>query len=241
MVPTQITSQDEFLAFFDSLLGQSSSLLISKAYRGITLTRKIKTMMVNQQGVVFKAFDRDICTAIKGRVYLHSQLLIKPVMARVKDQPISKGLFSLFDFSHIQGEWKDRNYERVQPKDPTYISLNHRNMAVRASLLDISLNGMGVLVGSSDDHKLDFQPNNGIRSDFQTSPNFGWTKLGGAIHYQQKVAKSIVRLGIRLYPKVEQHRQLKEYIDNRKAEILDELDQEYLPASFPAGIEHHYF
>ncbi len=241
MVPTQFTSQDEFLTFFDSLAGQSASLLISKAYRGITLTRKIKAMLVNQQGVVFKAFDRDICAVIKGRVHLHSQLLKKPVMARVKDQPISKGLFSLFDFSHIQGEWNDRHHERVQPKEPTYISLDYQNMAVRASLLDISLTGMGVLVGSSDDHELDFQPNNGIRSDFQTSPTFGWTKLGGAIHYQQKVAESIVRIGIRLYPKMEQRRQLKEYIDNRKAEILEELDQGDLSASIPAGVEHQYF
>lgn len=241
MFPTQIASQDEFLTFFDSLAGKSSSLLISKAYRGITITRKIKTMLVNQQGVVFKAYDRDICTIIKGRVHLHSQLLIKPIIARVKDQPISKGLFSLFDFSHTQGEWKDRHFERVQPKDPTYISLNYQNMVLRASILDISINGMGILVGRSDDHESDFQPNTGIRSDFQTSPIIGWTKLGGAIHYQQKIAESIVRLGIRLYPKVEQRKQLKKYIDARKAEILDELDQEDLPVSIPAGVEHQYF
>ena len=241
MVLTQITTQDEFLAFFDSLAGQNSSLLITKAYRGITLTRKIKTILVNQQGVVFQAFDRDICAALKGRVHLHSQLLIRPVKARVRDQPVSKGLFSLFDFSHIKGDWNDRHYERVHPKEPTYVTLNYQNMAIRASMLDISINGMGVLVGRSVDHELEFQPNTCIRSDFQTSPTFGWTKLGGAIHYQQKVADSIVRLGIRLYPKVEQAQQLEKYIDNRKAEILDELDQAYLTASIPAGVEDQYF
>ena len=204
MVPTQITTQDEFLAFFDSLAGQNSSLLMTKAYQGITLTKKIKKVLVNQQGVLFQAFDRDICAALKGRVHLHSQLLIRPVKAMVKDQPVSKGLFSLFDFSHIKGDWYYRQYERVQPKDPTYVTLNYQNMDIRASILDISINGMGVLVGSSEDHKLEFQPNTGIRSDFQISPTFGWTKLGGAIHYQQKVADTIVRLGIRLYPKVEQ-------------------------------------
>jgi hypothetical protein len=241
MVPTQITTQDEFLAFFDSLADQNSSLLITKAYRGITLTKKIKTILVNKQRVVFQAFDRDIFAALKGRVYLHSQLLIRPVKARVKDQSVSKGLFSLFDFSYIHGDWNDRQYERVQPKDPTYVTLNYQNMAIRASMLDISINGMGVLVGSSDDHELEFQPNTSIRLDFQTSSIFGWTKLGGATHYQQKVADSIVRLGIRLYPKVEQARQLETYIDNRKAEILDELNQAYLSASIPAGVERQYF
>jgi hypothetical protein len=67
MVPTQITTQDEFLSFFDSLASQNASLLLTKAYRGITLTKKIKTILVNQQRVVFQAFDRDICAALKGR------------------------------------------------------------------------------------------------------------------------------------------------------------------------------
>jgi hypothetical protein len=65
--------------------------------------------------------------------------------------------------------------------------------------------------------------------------------LGGAIHYQKQVADSIVRLGIRLYPKVEQVRQLERYIDARKAEILEELDQAYLTASIPTGVEAQYF
>lgn len=241
MVPTQITTQDEFLSFFDSLARQNSSLLMTKAYRGITLTKKIKTILVDKQRVVFQAFERDICAALKGSVHLHSQLLIRPVKARVKDQSVSKGSFSLFDFSYIKGDWNYRQYERVQPKDPTYVILNYQNRAIRASLLDISINGMGVLVGSSDDRELEFKPNTSIRSDLQNSPIFGWTKLGGAIHYQQTVADSIVRLGIRLYPKVQQSRQLEKYIDNRKAEISDELDQAYLSASIPAGVERQYF
>ena len=241
MVPTQITTQDEFLSFFDSLASQNASLLLTKAYRGITLTKKIKTILVNQQRVVFQAFDRDICAALKGRVHLHSQLLFRPIKARVKDQSVSKGLFSLFNFSYVNCEWKDRVHERVQPKDPTYVTLNYHDMSIRASLVDISINGMGVLVGNSDNHEVEFQPNTSVCSDFHTSPTFEWKKLGGAIHYQKQVADSIVRLGIRLYPKVEQVRQLERYIDTRKAEILDELDQAYLSASIPTGVEAQYF
>lgn len=241
MIPTQITTQDEFLSFFDSLASQNVSLLITKAYRGIILSKQIKTILVNQQRVVFQAFDRGICAALKGRVHLHSQHLIRPIKARVKDQSVSKGLFSLFHFSYLSGEWKDRSHERVQPKDPTYVTLKYHDLAIRASMVDISLNGMGVLVGKSECNDVEFQPNTSICSDFQTSPSFGWTKLGGAIHYQQQVSDSIVRLGIRLYPKVEQVQQLERYILTRKAEIMDELDQAYLSASIPAGVESQYF
>jgi hypothetical protein len=241
MTLAQITTQDKFLTFFDSLIGQNSSLMMTKVYQGITLTQKIKTILVNQQEVLFQAFNRDILAALEGCVHLHSQLLLRPVKALVKNQLINNGLFSLYEFSQIQGDWNDRKYERVQPKDPTYVTLNYQNLAIRASMLDISINGMGILVGNIDDQEFAFQTNTSIRSDFQTSPIFGWTKLGGAIHYQKKVADSIVRLGIRLYPKMEQERQLEKYIDNRKAEIMDELDQSYLSYSIPAGVERQYF
>lgn len=241
MIPTQITTQDEFLAYFDSLASRNASLLMTKVYRGITLSKKIKTILVNQQRVVFQAFDRDICAALKGRVHLHSKHLLRPIKASVKDQSVRKGLFSLFNFSYINSEWKDRCHERVQPKDPTYITLNYHDQAIRASLVDISVNGMGVLVGNTDSLEVEFQPNTSVCSDFQTSPSFQWTKLGGAIHYQQKTSDSIVRLGIRLYPKAEQVHLLERYIDTRKAEILDELDQAYMSASVPAGVEYQYF
>ena len=104
-------------------------------------------------------------------------------------------------------------------------------MDIHASMLDISLSGMGLLVCASDDHELEFHPNSSVCTDFQTSPTFRWAKLGGAVHYQQKLSRSIARLGIRLYPKMEQARQLKTYIANRKAEIMEEIDQAYIDAS----------
>ena len=241
MIPTHITTQDEFLAFFDSLASQEASLLMTKVYQGITLSKRIKTILVNQQRVVFQAFDRGICAALKGRVHLHSEHLIRPIKARVKDQSVSKGLFSLFNFAYLNGEWIDRCHERVQPKDPTYVTLNYHDLAIRASLVDISINGMGVLVGNSESLDVEFQPNTSICSDFQTSSHFEWRKLGGAIHYQRQVSDSIVRLGIRLYPKVEQVQQLESYIDTRKAEIMDELDRAYISASVPVGVESQYF
>ncbi len=241
MIPNQTTTQDEILAIFDSLSKQKSSLMVTKAYRGIIISQEIKPDFVNLNRVVFQALDRDICAALEGWVHLHNPLFSSPVKAQVIDLSLSKGMFSLSDFSYLEGEWKERLYERVQPKDPTYISLRYQRMDIRASMLDLSINGMGLLVGSSDDCELEFEPNSCVRTDFETSPAHKWIKLGGAIHYQLKVARSIVRLGIRLYPKVEQARQLEKYIAKRKNEIMEELDQAYLTASIPLGVESQYF
>jgi len=240
MIPER-TTQDEILAIFDSLTRKKSSLVVTKAYRGIIINQEIKPDFVNLNRVVFQALDRDICAALEGWVHLHNPSFSRPVKAQVKDLSLSRGMFSLSDFSYLEGEWKERLHERVQPKDPTYVSLRYQSMDIRASMLDLSINGMGLLVGNSEDCEMEFEPNSCVRTDFETSPAFKWTKLGGAIHYQLKVARSIVRLGIRLYPKVEQARQLENYIAKRKTQIMEELDQAYLTASIPLGVECQYF
>ena len=241
MVPKQTATQNEILTLLDSHADQKSSLAMTKSYWGMILSQDINTVAVDKHRAVFQALDRDFCAALEGCVHLHSHFLPKPVKARVRDPSVRRGMFTLSDFSYIEGDWKERLHERVQPKEPTYVSLCYRRENIRASLLDISLSGMGVLVCISDDHELEFQPNSSVCTDFQTSPTFRWTKLGGAIHYQQKMSRSIARLGIRLYPKIEQARQLEKYIANRKAEIMEEFDQAYIDAPIQSSVEFQYF
>lgn len=241
MIPKQTPSEEEILAIFDSHTNHETSLVMTKSYQGMILSQEIKPIAVDKHRAVFQALDLDVCAALEGCVYLHSYFFSKPVKARVRDLSARKGMFSLSDFSYIEGNWQERLHERVKPKEPTYVSLRYRRMDFRASMLDISLNGMGVLVCKSDDPELEFQANSCVCTDFQTSPTFGWIKLGGAIHYQQKVSRSIARLGIRLYPKLEQARQLEKYIANRKTEIMEELDRASMAAKFSSGVEYQYF
>lgn len=241
MIPRQTSSEEEILAIFDSHTNQETSLVMTKSYRGMILSQEIKTVTVDEHRAVFQVLDLGVCAILEGCVHLHSYFLSKPVKARVRDLSARKGMFSLSGFSYVEGTWQERLHERVQPKEPTYISLRYRRMDFRASMLDISLNGMGVLVCKSDDPELEFQANSSVCTDFQTSPTFGWIKLGGAIHYQQKVSRSIARLGIRLYPKLEQARQLEKYIANRKTEIMEELERASIAAKISSGVEYQYF
>jgi hypothetical protein len=98
-----------------------------------------------------------------------------------------------------------------------------------------------VLVCNADNPELEFLANSCVSTDFQTSSTFRWLKLGGAIHYQKRVSSSIARLGIRLYPKLEQARQLEKYIAKRKSEIMEELDQVSMAAKISSGVEYQYF
>jgi hypothetical protein len=241
MIPKHTASEEEILAIFDSHTNHEASLVMTKSYQGMIFSQEIKTIAVDKHRAVFQALDLGVCAGLEGCVHLHSYFLPKPVKARVRDLSARRGMFSLSGFSYIEGNWQERLHERVQPKEPTYVSLRYRKMDFRASMLDISLNGMGVLVCNADNPELEFQANSCVCTDFQTSPTFRWLKLGGAIHYQKKVSRSVARLGIRLYPKLEQARQLERYIANRKTEIMEELDQASMAAKISSGVEYQYF
>ena len=241
MIPEEISLQDEIQALFDCQSEGQASLELTTSYRGTILRQQIKPVAFDHQRAVFMALDPCTCAGLEGCVHLHSTCLSKPVTARVKDLSPSSGMFSLSNFSYVEREWKERLHERVQTKEPTYVTMRYKENKYRASLLDISLSGIGLLVGISGDPEVDFHPNCSVCIDLQTSPSYKWEKLGGAIHYQQKTSRLIVRLGIRLYPKPEQAHQLKRYIESRLREIREELDQVANNMKISSGVEYQYF
>ena len=241
MIPEEISLQDEIQALFDCQSEDQVGLELTTSYRGTILRQQIKPVAFDHQRAVFMALDPCTCAGLEGCVHLHSTCLSKPVKARVKDLSPSSGMFSLSNFSYVEREWKERLHERVQTKEPTYVTMRYKENKYRASLLDISLSGIGLLVGISGDPEIDFHPNCSVCIDLQTSPSYKWEKLGGAIHYQQKTSRLIVRLGIRLYPKPEQAHQLKRYIESRLREIREELDQVAYNMKISSGVEYQYF
>jgi hypothetical protein len=241
MIPAHTSPQEEIQALFDCQEEEQARLELTSSYQGMMLRQEIKPVAIDHQRAVFLALDPCTCGALEGCVHLHSTCLSRPVKARIKDLSPRSGMFSLTEFSYVEGSWQERLYERVQTKKPAYVTMRYKEDRFRASLLDISLNGMGLLVGISGDPAINFQPNCSVCIDFETSPGFKWEKLGGAIHYQQKKSRLVFRLGIRLYPKLEQARQLEKYINIRKAEIKQELDEASFHSRISTGVEYQYF
>lgn len=241
MIPVQTSLQDEIQALFDCQDGAQARLELTSSYQGVVLRQEVQPVALDQQRAVFLALDPCTCAALEGCVHLHSSCLSKPIKARVKDLSPRSGMFSLIDFSYAKSGWNERQHERVQTKNPTYVSMRYKEDRFRASLLDISLSGMALLVGISADQQITFQPNSSVCMDFETSPGFQWEKLGGAIHYQQKSSHLTVRLGIRLYPKMEQARRLEKYIKHRLLEIRQQLDEASFDARISTGVEYQYF
>lgn len=241
MIPAQTSLQDEIQALFNCQDGEQARLELTSSFQGVVLRQQVQPVALDRQRAVFLALDPCTCAALEGCVHLHSSCLSRPIKARVKDLAPRSGMFSLIDFSYAESIWNERQHERVQTKNPTYVTMRYKEDRFRASLLDISMSGMALLVGIPADREITFLPNSSVCMDFETIPGFQWEKLGGAIHYQQKSSPQTVRLGIRLYPKMEQARSLQRYITHRLLEIRQELDEASFDARISTGVEYQYF
>ena len=241
MIPAHTNLHDEIQALFNCQDEKQERLEMTSSFQGMVIRQEIQPVAIDHQRAVFMALDPCTCAGLEGCVHLHSTCLSKPVRARVKDLSPSSSMFSLSDFSYAEGGWQERLHERVKPKKPTYVTLRYQEKRFRASLLDVSTHGMGLLVGISSEPEIDFQSNCSACIDCEISSRFKWEKLGGAIHYQQKTSRLIVRLGIRLYPKLEQARRLEEYIQLRMNEIKEELSEASFASRISTGVEYQYF
>jgi len=220
---------------------QNVSVELTKSFRGIVVRQDVNILEVNPEEATFRAPHIEKCPALEGDVYLHSRLFPKPVMAQLKSLNLSKGMLVLSDFTYVDAEWKKRQHERVQPKQPTYVNLHWKGDVVRTCLENISVDGMGLLAYKLIEKGMEIQPGSNVQLDFRLPPDHQYTALKGTIVYLNPIGRFLARIGIRLFPKAKETRLLEKYIAQRKQEILVELDRAYWEMSKPRGVENLYF
>jgi hypothetical protein len=229
------------LNIISSHAAQNISMRVTKSFRGMMLNQDAKVMAVNRFRAVFQIFDSKFCAALEGRVYLHSQAFHKPVSARLSGLSVSKGMFALTDFEYADNDWKERNNERVRPKEPTYVSLDCDDHSMRASLQTISVDGMGVLACKPIERGAKLHRYSKVKIDFEITPNYRWESLEGTVVYIIKKLNALTRCGIRLNPNKKQAQLLDRYMTIRRREIVEELNQVFITATSPMGAECQYF
>ena len=234
-------TDDDVLTIIRSLGRQNVNLRLTKSFRGMVLNQVINILEVNPDCATFQTTSIEMCAALEGNIYLHNQLFPKPVVARLKNLNTCKGIFVLSGFTYIDTEWKERQHERVRPPKTVYVTLHWRRKAFRASLENISVNGMGLLAYKIFKCGMKIQPGLNTQLEFQLSPEYKYMALKGRIIYSHAINSLFVKLGIQLYPKAREARSLKKYIAQRKNEIMEELDQAFTELSKPRGVESLFF
>jgi PilZ domain len=232
---------DDILSLIRYLEHNNLTLKLSKSFREMVLHQEVSILESGLDSATFRVTDVAMCAALEGTVYLHNLLFPKTVAARVKLLNLNRGVFILSGFSYVEAEWRERQYERVRPKTPSYVSLRWRGKALRVPMDNISANGMGVLVYKLFEKGVEIRPGTNVQLDFKLAPDHSFTGLKGTIVYLRAINGSLIKAGIHLIPKVRDAQALEKYVAQRKREILQELDWAYCELCKPRGVESLYF
>jgi len=241
MSPNYLPAVDDVLSVIRNLGQQNAPLELTRSFKGMVLRQNVSILEVSLDDVAFRTTNCEVIAALEGDVYLHSQLFPKPVMAKIKSLDLRKGLLVLCDFSYLDKEWNKRQHERVQPKHPVYVTLHWKGKAIRESMENISVNGMGIFAYKIFERGMRFQPGSNVKLDFQLSPDYQYTGLKGTIIHINSIGKHFSSIGIRLFPTAKESRLLEKYIAPRKQEILEELRQLFWELLQPRRVESLYF
>jgi hypothetical protein len=231
-------SYNDSVIMMDMSMDAERTMTLTKQFKGLELSQPVRLLEARPDCAVLQATDKTLVPLLDGAVFLRSKAFSTSIVGQVKNMNYVDGVFHLSDFS-IQ-DWKERSSERVQPKDPVYVTLHWRNKEARVCMEDISAIGMGVFAGSEVGRLIHIQPGLGVRLEFDLVET-PFENLEGRILYRQRVGQYVDKLGLRLFPNTKQRRCLDEYIKQRRREILDEIGEIYLRSRQPRGIESQYF
>lgn len=239
MLSTHSASNEAIPAVFGALPQNDPSLILTKHYKGITLREKLQVVDIKPECTTVRATEREFFPCLEGDIHVHSKSFPRSIAGRIHPIDCTQGIFLLSDLAYTH--WKDRSFERVQPKDSVYLKFHHNGETYRAFLEDISVYGMGTMGNKNMD------PFNtlriGIKVDLEFCLNeiYRFSDLHGVLVYRQKVGLHLVKFGMQLHPTTPQKKSLERYITERKDEILEEVKQTYLRSREPQRVENLYF
>jgi hypothetical protein len=227
--------------FTDGCLEQNPVFTLTNSFRGMSFRQITRIREIQDNSAVLEVSDVRAFTNPGERLYLHNRVFTTPFKARLLDHDFAHGLLYLADIDYMDTEWQERRCERVQPKDPIYITLRYNHKMAQAFIEDISQDGIGLIIGERLQSELGLRPSCKIGLDLVLPPSYRFFTLKGTLLHLHPMHGCTVRLGIRVHPEWVEAGLLEKYITHRRAEILKELDQALIDAFEPAGVEKQYF
>lgn len=227
--------------FTNISLDQNQVFTLTNSFRGMLFKQITRIREIQENSAVLEVSDVRAFTTPGERLYLHNRVFTTPVKARLMDHDFTRGLLFLADFDYMENEWKERRCERVQPKDPIYITLRYNRKIAQAFIDDISMDGIGLIISERLQNELELQAGGKVSLDLVLPPQYRFFTLKGSILHLHQLHGGMVRLGVRVHPEWLEAGFLEKYITHRRAEILKELDQALIDALEPGGVEKLYF
>jgi hypothetical protein len=231
-----------FYELVSRLFERGESLVVTQPYKGLLLSEKFKILGIGEDYLALQTNDIRICAALKNEIRLHHATFSFPVAAKLLDRNIWMGQIWLHDFAFTGIAWKQRSGDRVQPKDPTYITLTINDSRKYTVYLDnLSETGLGVVSSRVLSHEIPIQVGEEVTINFRLGGSDIEMILKGTVATISPFGKTLERIGIQILTQVGHVEQLVDFIKSRKDQIREEVYASLMQNMEPYRVEALYF
>jgi hypothetical protein len=217
-------SQKQKATEVDELVACNNPMVIASSYKGIVLTQPVCVQSIVPGKVTFQAPEQGLCFTLKEKVQFYSSVSREIVSARVLECNGTKGLLELADLTFTGRCWKERQNDRVQPRDPIYVHVEHKRALVRANLENLSTGGMSLMGCTYRENALHLDHDTAVRLTLQLPGDDDRMNLKGRVVHARQIG-SLVIVGVQLVAHSAQEKRISQYVKARKIEILAELEK----------------
>jgi len=215
---------EAILVGLKAIVQTKKDIELFNVYKGVPVLYKASAQRLHDNVLTITADAyayEAVCLGLEKRTLILSDVLEGPISARVRSFEIASGLTHLEDFAYASGKIGERLIVRVAPKDPTEVALeDHEGQLIPASLIDISMDGLGVyLLPPGAEQTLKQKPTVHVVLELPTAK----INLSGAVRYIRAEPDGRHRAGISFAQDILVRTAITNYIAHRRGEILSEL------------------
>jgi len=232
MTPTTTVTREEIFKAFSTLIETHSSLQLHNFFRGVPVNFPALVTSVGQDTIALKVHClQSVVISIEKRTYIKSDLLPIFLRAFPKTVNFNSQEVVLTHFSSAGKSFIERSYLRVQPEEPFNVGILSGESLITGTLADISIRGAGIFAFGAyipEQISVDLSGNSRVGLDFSLP---GMEKsihvVGTITNITREKGTMMTRIGVQTSPEPDVETVLMEYIDRRRADILDELQRIY--------------
>ncbi len=221
-------TQTEYLQDWKSdeiyqLVRRNGPLVIASHYKGIVLTQPVQVFSIRPDRIIFQAPESIACLPLGVRIHLYSPEFPAVISARVMNFNVPMEKLELTELALTRRCWRERQHDRVQPRDPVFVHVSQKKSVFRANLDNLSAHGMSLMTCRYGDQALQIDPDAPVRLTFQLPHDHTQLDIKGKIIHSRRTGRLSI-IGLRLMVNSAQERWVIRYVKARKAEILAELE-----------------
>ena len=228
-----MASNQQILSDLRLIMEAGHALELLTNYKGVPFICKAKIEAIDSESISLQAQDATmVCLLNEKQIRVLGSDYFEPSVAQIDAFDLITGKAILKDFSYLGTKLGERMIVRVEPKSPIEVHLRSEGLATVAKLIDLSINGLGLRVSQAD-YNPTLKPGTSVKVNMQLP--------SGKISSRATILSVVrteghYRLSLRFTDNDSQKKLIFKYLIDRRAEIEQELVEEYQEALRAKGV-----